>query len=322
MKAIRIDRPGGPDVLQLVDVSSPPLREGHVRVAVAAAGVNFIDTYQRTGHYPTALPWVLGLEGAGVVREVGPGVTTLAVGDRVAWASGPGSYAEEIVLPADRAAPVPSGVDLSTAAAVMLQGMTAHYLSHDTRPLHPGDTCLVLAAAGGTGQLLCQMAKTRGARVLAAVSTDEKAAIAREAGADEVIRYDRVSFAAEARRLTDGRGVHVVYDGVGRATFDQSLDALLPRGMLVLFGGASGPVPPFDPAILNQKGSLYLTRPSLGHYTATTAEYQARAAAVLDAVARGALRVRISHHFPLAQAAEAHRVLEARGSTGKILLEV
>jgi NADPH2:quinone reductase len=320
MKAISIDRHGGPDVLQLIDLGSPPLRAGYVRVAVAAAGVNFIDTYQRTGHYPTPLPWVLGLEGAGVVTEIGPGVASLSVGDRVAWASGPGSYAEEVVLPAERAAPVPAGVELPIAAAAMLQGMTAHYLSHDTRPLHPGDTCLVLAAAGGTGQLLCQMAKQRGARVLAAVSTDEKEAIARQAGADEVIRYDRTPFAAEARRLTGGRGVNVVYDGVGKATFDQSLDALAPRGMLVLFGGASGPVPPFDPAVLNQKGSLYLTRPSLGHYTATTAEYQARAAAVLDAVERGALRVRLSHQFPLAQAAEAHRVLEGRGSTGKVLL--
>jgi NADPH2:quinone reductase len=320
MQAIRFTQHGGPEVLSPVDLPTPALRDGHVRVRVAAAGVNFIDTYHRTGLYAVALPYVPGLEGAGEVVACGAGVTGLAVGDRVAWTSAPGSYAAEVVVPADRAARVPAGVPLDVAAAVMLQGMTAHYLTHDTCPLQPGDTCLVLAAAGGTGQLVVQFAKARGARVIGTVSNDTKEKVAREAGADEIIRYDRGGFAAEARRLTGGRGVRVVYDGVGKATFMESLDALQPRGMLVLFGASSGPVPPFDPAVLNQKGSLYLTRPSLFHYVATAAEYQARAEAVLGAVASGALRVRISHRFPLAEAAEAHRVLEGRGTTGKILL--
>ncbi|MDP2311888.1 MAG: quinone oxidoreductase [Pseudomonadota bacterium] len=320
MRVIQIPAPGGPDVLRLTDVPSPALPDGHVRVAVAAAGVNFIDTYHRTGLYPVPMPFVPGSEGAGLVREVGAGVTGVAVGDRVAWAGVPGSYAEEVLVPVARIAPVPDGVDLPVAAASMLQGMTAHYLTHSTFPLSPAHTCLVLAAAGGTGQLLCQMARQRGARVIGTVSTDEKEALARAAGALEVIRYDRVGFAAEARRLTGGRGVDVVYDGVGRTTFDESLSSLALRGMLVLFGASSGPVPPFDPAILNTKGSLYLTRPSLFHYVATREEYLLRAGDVLGAVARGELRVRISHTFPLAEAAEAHRVLEGRGSTGKILL--
>jgi NADPH2:quinone reductase len=319
MNAIRLDSFGGPDVLRLVSVPSPPLSSGSVRVRVAASGVNFIDTYHRTGHYPGPLPRVIGQEGAGTVIEAGP-ETGFHAGDRVAWAGAAGSYAEEAVVPADRLAPVPEGVPLDVAAAAMLQGMTAHYLTHDTRPLAPGLTCLVLAAAGGTGQLVCQFAHGLGARVLGAVSTDEKAALAREAGADEIIRYDRASIASEARRLTGGSGVDVVYDGVGKATFEQSLDALAKRGMLVLFGAASGPVPPFDPAVLAQKGSLYLTRPSLFDYVATRHAFVARASAVLGAVASGALHVRISHRFPLADAAEAHRVLEGRGSTGKILL--
>lgn len=320
MKAIRIETNGGPEVLALHEAPTPEPGEGQVRVRVTAAGVNFIDTYERTGHYRTGLPYVPGREGAGEVVAVGTGGTGLAVGDRVAWAGVPGSYAEEVIVPADRAARVPAAVPLDVAAAVMLQGMTAHYLTHDTYPLGPGDTCLVLAAAGGTGQLLVQLAKARGAHVIGTVSSQEKECVACEAGADEVIRYDQKSFAAEARRLTGGKGVRVVYDGVGRATFAESLDALGLRGMLVLFGAASGPVPPFDPAVLNQKGSLYLTRPSLAHYTATADEYRARAAAVLDAVAAGTLRVRVSHRFPLAQAAEAHRVIEGRGTTGKILI--
>ncbi len=320
MKVIRFERSGGPEVLAAAEVPAPIAGEGRVRVRLAAAGVNFIDTYHRTGLYPVSLPCVPGQEGAGEVVEVGPGVDGLVVGDRVAWTGQMGSYAEEVVIPAARAVRVPAAVPLDVAAAVMLQGMTAHYLTHDTCPLAPGDTCLVLAAAGGTGQLVVQWAKARGARVLATVSTEEKERVARAAGADEVIRYDRLPFAAEARRLTGGRGVRVVYDGVGRATFDESLDALAPRGMMVLFGASSGPVPPFDPAILAQKGSLFLTRPSLFHYVATDAEYQARATAVLDAVAAGALRPRISHRLPLAEAAEAHRVLEGRGTTGKILL--
>jgi NADPH2:quinone reductase len=320
MRAIEISAVGGPDVLHPADRPRAALPPGHVRVRVAFAGVNFIDTYHRSGHYPVSLPFVPGQEGAGTVAEVAdvPGVS---VGDRVAWAGVPGSYAEEVIVPAGRITPVPASVELDVAAAAMLQGMTAHYLTSSTRPLARGDTCLVLAAAGGTGQLICQMARHRGARVIGAVSSEQKAALARAAGADEVIRYDTTPLAEEARRLTTGRGVDVVYDGVGRATFDQSLAALAVRGMLVLFGAASGPVPPFDPAVLSERGSLYLTRPSLFHYVATREEYLRRAEDVLHSIARGDLHVRISHRFPLSAAAEAHRVLEGRGTTGKILLE-
>lgn len=320
MKAIRIERHGGAEVLGAADLPSPTLRPDAVRVRTAAAGVNFIDTYQRSGHYPVPLPYVPGLEGAGTVLEVGAQVTTLVPGDRVAWTGIPGSYAEEVIVPADRAARVPDGVALDVAAAAMLQGMTAHYLTVDTFPLRAGHTALVLAAAGGTGRLICQLARAAGAHVVGAVSTDEKAAVARAAGAHEIIRYDLAPLAAEARRLTGGRGVDVVYDGVGRATFEASLDSLCVRGTLALFGGASGPVPPFDPAVLNTKGSLYLTRPSLFHYVRTAEEYGARAGAVLGAIAAGTLDIQVSLRFPLAEAANAHRALEGRGTTGKILL--
>lgn len=320
MHAIQITSPGGPESLHLAELPAPPLPPRHVRVQVAAAGVNFVDTYQRSGHYPVPMPFVLGSEGAGLVREVGAEVSGVSVGDAVAWAGVPGSYAEQVILPFDRIAPVPAGVDLRTAAAAMLQGMTAHYLTHSTFLLTSEHTCLVLAAAGGTGQILCQMARARGARVIGTVSTEEKERIARAAGAQDVIRYDRIGFAGAVRGLTGGQGVHVVYDGVGRSTFDESLSSLMVRGTLVLFGGSSGPVPPFDPLLLNKKGSLYLTRPSLQHYVATRDEYLLRAGDVLAAIARGALRIHVSHTFPLAQAAEAHRVLEGRGTTGKILL--
>lgn len=315
MNLVRLAAHGGPDALTPATAPTPEPGPGQVRVRVAAAGVNFIDTYHRTGLYPVPLPFTPGQEGAGTISAVGAGVD-LAVGTRVAWAGAPGSYAEEVVIPAHRAAPVPDGVSDTDAAAAMLQGMTAHYLTHDTFPLAPGHVCLVHAAAGGTGQLVVQLARARGATVIGTVSTDEKEAIARASGCHEVLRY--AGFAA-AVKATQG-GAHVVYDGVGAATFTESLDALRLRGMMVLFGASSGPVAPFDPSILNSKGSLFLTRPSLFHYVATPAEYAARASAVLDAVAAGTLRIRVSHTFPLANAAEAHRVLESRGTTGKILL--
>jgi NADPH2:quinone reductase len=315
MNIIRIATHGGPDVLAVATTSTPEPGPGQVRVRVAAAGVNFIDTYHRTGLYPIPLPFTPGQEGAGTITAVGSGVT-LTVGTRVAWAGAAGSYAEEVVIPAHRAAPVPDGVSDTDAAAAMLQGMTAHYLTHDTFALTPGHVCLVHAAAGGTGQLVAQLARARGATVIGTVSTDEKEAIALASGCHEVLRYD--GFAAAVKRLHGG--AHVVYDGVGAATFNESLDALRLRGTMVLFGAASGPVPPFDPSLLNTKGSLFLTRPSLFHYVATPEEYAARATAVLAAVGAGTLRIRVSHTFPLADAAEAHRVLEGRGTTGKILL--
>lgn len=320
MKTVRVHSPGGPEALSLDDLPDPVPGPGQAVVRVEAAGVNYIDTYQRSGLYPLPLPAALGLEGAGVVEAVGEGVTAVLPGQRVAWARAQGSYAEKVLAPADVLVAVPAAVPTRVAAAVMLQGMTAHYLACSTRPLGPGDTCLVHAAAGGVGLLLCQIARRRGARVLGTVSTDEKAALAREAGCDDPIVYTRVDFAAEARRLTGGRGVEVVYDGVGRDTFARSLDALALRGMLVLFGGASGPVPPFDPQVLNQKGSLYLTRPALHHHVHTRSELVERASDVLGWVADGSLAVRIDRDVPLADAAEAHRALEGRGTAGKVLI--
>lgn len=320
MKAIRLHETGGPEVLRTVTLPDPTPGRGQVVVEVAAAGVNFIDTYHRSGAYPLELPSGLGLEGAGTVAAVGSGVTGLSVGDRVAWADARGSYAQQLVLPSDRAVPVPRGLDLEQAAAVMLQGMTAHYLSHATWPLSPGDTALVYAAAGGVGRLLVQMAEARGARVLACTSTAAKEAEVRALGADEVIRYRDVDIVEEVRRLTDGRGVDVVYDSVGRDTFDASLASLRPRGMMVLFGQASGPVPPVDPQRLNRGGSLFLTRPSLGHYTATAGELRARAEEVLKGVASGALDVRIHARYPLGEVAAAHVDLEAGGTMGKLLI--
>ncbi|MFP5284581.1 MAG: quinone oxidoreductase family protein, partial [Thermoanaerobaculia bacterium] len=320
MKAIRVHTPGGPEVLQLEDVPEPTPRDGEAVVRIEAAGLNYIDTYHRSGLYKVPLPFTPGQEGAGTVEAVGPGVTGIAVGDRVAWTGVLGSYAERVAAPAAKLVKLPDGVSPRLGAAAMLQGMTAHYLACSTYPLKPGDTCLVHAAAGGVGQLLCQIAKIRGARVLGTVSNDEKERLAREAGADEVIRYTETDFAAEVKRLTDGQGVQVVYDGVGCTTFDKSLDSLALRGMMVLFGQSSGPVPAFEPQILNAKGSLFLTRPSLHHYTATHEELIQRASDVLGWIAEGKLRLRIDREVPLAQAETAHRALEGRETKGKVLL--
>jgi NADPH2:quinone reductase len=320
MKAILIETFGGPEVLRLADVPDPQAGKGQIRARVEAAGVNFIDVYHRTGLYPNALPFVPGQEGAGVVEQVGEGVVGLREGDRVGWANVTGAYAERALVPAAAAVRVPPSVDSRTAAAVLLQGMTAHYLCRSTYPLKPGDTCLVHAAAGGVGLLLVQMAKQRGARVIGTVGSEEKARLAREAGADDVVLYDREDFLQAVKRLTGGRGVEVVYDGVGRATAAKSLDCLAPLGMMVFFGNASGPVDPIDPLALSRKGSLFLTRPSLGHYTADRASLERRAGEVFGLVAEGRLRVRIGRTFPLAEAAEAHRALQGRQTTGKVLL--
>jgi NADPH:quinone reductase len=320
MKAIRIEKPGGPEVLELAEVPDPKPREGEAFVRIEAAGVNFIDVYHRTGAYPLSYPLIPGQEGAGTVVELGAGVTEVAPGDRVAFAAGSGAYAELAAVPAAKLVRVPDGVSTKQAAAVILQGMTAHYLATSTYPLGPKDTCLVHAAAGGVGLLLCQIAKLRGARVFGTVSTDEKAQRAREAGADQTMHYTTEDFVAETRRLTGGEGVQVVYDGVGRDTFDKSLDCLAVRGTMVLFGQASGAVLPIDPQILNRKGSLYLTRPSIGHYTRTREELLNRAGDVLGWIAAGKLSVRIFRELPLAEAAEAHRMLESRRTIGKLLL--
>jgi NADPH2:quinone reductase len=295
---------------------------GQALVRIAASGVNFIDIYFRTGLYKADLPVAIGSEAAGTVETVGEGVTEVAPGDRVAYVMARGSYAEYAVVPAVQLVKIPAHVDFHTAAAAMLQGMTAHYLTHSTFPLKAGDTCLVHAAAGGAGGLIVQMAKNLGARVLGTVSTAEKAQIARAAGADEIILYTEREFDVEARRLTGGRGVDVVYDSVGKTTFDQSLNALRPRGTLALFGQSSGSVPPFDPGILNSKGSLFLTRPSLGHYLLTREELLWRARDVLNAVDAGKLRLRIDRTYSLADAASAHRDLESRKTAGKLLLAI
>jgi len=321
MKAIRIRQTGGPEVLQLEDVPDPTPGAGDALVEICASGVNYIDVYFRTGLYPYPIPGVLGLEGAGTVVALGPDVTDLEIGDRVAYTNVPGSYAEKVAAPAERLVRLPDGLSFRDGAAAMLQGMTAHYLATSTYPLAAGETCLVHAAAGGVGLLLCQLAKMRGATVIGTVSTDDKAALAREAGADHTIIYTRQDFVDEVRRITKGNGVHVVYDGVGASTFMKSLDCLRPRGFMVLFGQASGPVPPIDLSILNLKGSLYVTRPSLNAYVATRDELLARANDVLGWVREGKLRLRIQHVFPLARAAEAHRALEGRKTTGKIVLE-
>jgi NADPH2:quinone reductase len=320
MRAIQVHEHGGPEVMRLEEVPDPRPRAGEVRVRVAAAGVNFIDVYFRTGAYPGALPMRIGLEGAGTVDEVGDGVDDLSPGDRVAFAAAAGAYAELVALPAERCVGVPDGVDLETAAASMLQGMTAHYLATDTFPLSDGHTALVHAAAGGVGLLLTQIAKRRGARVIATVSTEEKAALAREAGADDVIRYDLVDFGEEVARLTGGAGLPVVYDSVGRTTFDRSLGCLGPRGYLVLFGQSSGRVEPFDPQRLAQGGSLFLTRPTLAHYTRDREELRARGGQVLEWVRDGELHVRIGEKHALADAATAHERLQGRLTTGKVLL--
>ena len=320
MKAIRIKTLGGPEVLTLEDIPDPKPGPGEAVVKLEAAGLNYIDVYYRTGLYKAQLPITLGVEGGGVVTEVGPNVTEVKVGDRVAYSGVLGSYAQFAAVPAARLVKLPEGLDGKAGAAAMLQGMTAHYLSHATYPLKPGDWCLVHAAAGGVGLLLCQMAKMRGARVIGTVSTEAKAKLAREAGADEVILYTTQDFEAEVKRITGGAGVPVVYDSVGKTTFDKSLNCLAPRGVMVLYGQSSGPVPSLDPAILNQKGSLFLTRPSLVHHTATRQELLQRSGDVLGWIKAGKLKLRIDLTLPLAQAADAHRQLEGRQTTGKVLL--
>jgi NADPH2:quinone reductase len=320
MKAIRVKTLGGPEVLTLEDIPDPKPGPGEAVVKLEAAGLNYIDVYYRTGLYKAQLPITLGVEGGGVVTEVGPNVTEVKVGDRVAYSGVLGAYAQFAAVPAARLVKLPEGLDGKAGAAAMLQGMTAHYLSHTTYPLKPGDWCLVHAAAGGVGLLLCQMAKMRGARVIGTVSTEAKAKLAREAGADEVILYTTQDFEAEVKRITGGAGVPVVYDSVGKTTFDKSLNCLAPRGVMALYGQSSGPVPPLDPAILNQKGSLFLTRPSLVHHTATRAELLQRSGDVLGWVKAGKLKLRIDLTLPLAQAADAHRQLEGRQTTGKVLL--
>jgi NADPH2:quinone reductase len=321
VRAVVVEKTGGPEVLTVKETDPPVPGPGEVLVDVAAAGVNFIDVYNRTGAYPQPLPMVLGSEGAGTVFAVGDGVTDLEPGDRVAWAMvGGAGYTEMAVVPAARAVPVPEGVDLETAAAVMLQGMTAHYLCESTYPAKAGETALVHAAAGGLGLLLVQMLAAKGVRVIGTTSTEEKELLAREAGADEVVRYTEQDLRSEVGRLTDGRGVDVVYDSVGRTTFDAGLDLLRPRGYMVLCGASSGPVPPLDPQVLNQKGSLFLTRPTLGHYIATREELLERGGAVLSAVAEGRLHVRVGGRYALEDVGRAHDDLEGRRTTGKLLV--
>ena len=325
MRAIEALAPGGPDVLRLVEVPDPEPGPGDVLVRVSAAGVNFIDTYRRSGLYTVPFPHVVGSEGSGVVVDVGADVADVAVGDRVAWSSAPGSYAELVVVAARDTLPVPDDVDDATAAALPLQGMTAHYLVASTFPVTPGQDVLVHAGAGGVGLLLTQLAVARGARVLTTVGTPEKEELSRAAGASDVIRYTELAdlttdLPARVRELTGGAGVHTVFDGVGRSTFEASLASLRPRGGLALFGGASGPVPPVDPQRLNSGGSLYLTRPTLAHYTATREELLWRAGELFSAVAAGGLDVRVGAAYPLAEAADAHRALEGRATTGKVLL--
>jgi NADPH2:quinone reductase len=321
MKAIRVHAPGGAEALRVEDVPDPTPKAGEALVRIEAVGVNFIEVYFRTGVYkPAAYPFTPGGEAAGVVESVGPGVTEVAPGDRVTTVNAQGAYAERALVAAARLVRVPDGVTTRQAAAVMLQGMTAHYLATSTRPLGPGDTCLVHAAAGGVGLLLCAIAKKRGARVIGTVSTPEKAALARAAGADEVILYTEQDFVTETKRLTGGKGVAAVFVSVGKTTFEKGLDVLAPRGTMALFGQSSGAAPAIDPQILNAKGSIFLTRPSLFAYVASREELLARAADVLGWVKDGSLPLRIDRELPLADAAAAHRALEGRGTAGKILL--
>jgi len=320
MKAIRIHQTGNPEVMQYKDVSTPEPGQGQVLVKIAASGVNFIDIYHRTGLYDKPLPFTPGLEAAGVVEAVGPGVTEFEVGDHVAYGASPGAYAQYSVVPQTKLVPVPDELDLATAAASLLQGMTAHYLVYSTYPLKAGETVLIHAAAGGVGLLLVQMAKKLGATIIGTVSTKEKAQLAREAGVDHIIRYTETDFAEETRRITDGQGVHVVYDSVGQTTFEQGLDLLRPRGYMVLFGQSSGKVSPIDPNILNPKGSIFLTRPSLFHYVADRTELLWRARDLFNWLASEELWLRVDRQLPLAQAAEGHRLLAGRKTAGKLLL--
>jgi NADPH2:quinone reductase len=320
MKAIQVTQTGGPEVLTVADLPAPTPKPNEALIEIKASGINFIDVYLREGRYPSPLPFIAGQEAAGVVTEVGAEVTSLKPGDCVAYCGVPGSYAEYASVPADRLVKVPAKLDFDTAASAMLQGMTAHYLCRSTYPIKAGETALIHAAAGGVGQLLVQMCKRLGARVIATAGNEEKADLARAAGADECIVYTKDDFESETRRLTDGLGVHVVYDGVGKATFDRDLNVLRPRGYLVLFGGASGAVPPFDLIKLSQKGSLFITRPTLGHYTATREELESRADDVLQMLVNGELKIQIHHRYPLTEAEQAHRDLEGRKTTGKLLL--
>ena len=320
MKAIRVHQSGGPEALAYEEVPDPVLKPGEALVTVEAAGVNFIDTYQRSGAYKIPMPGGLGQEGAGTVAALAPGVTDLKVGDRVAWTGVLGSYAEKIAVPAARLVKLPPGVTAKQGAAIMLQGMTAHYLASTTYPLKPTDTCLVHAGAGGVGLLLTQIAKMRGARVLTTVSNDGKAKLSREAGADHVVLYTKQDFEEAVIEVTGGKKLQVVYDSVGKTTFDKSLNCLAPRGMAVLFGQSSGAVPPFDAQVLSQKGSLFLTRPTLVNYIATREELEQRSADLFGWIAAGRLRLRPEFEFPLKDAAEAHRALEGRKTTGKVLL--
>jgi NADPH2:quinone reductase len=320
MKAIQVQKTGGPEVLTLVDLPVPKPKANEAVVKVAAIGVNFIDVYFREGRYPSPLPFVDGQEAAGTVMEVGSEVKSVQAGDRVAYTGVIGSYAEFAAVPADRLVHVPHKITDEQAAAAMLQGMTAHYLINTTYPLKKGETALIHAAAGGVGLLLVQMAKNIGARVIATVGTEEKAKLAREAGADEIILYTQQDFEAETKRLTENKGVHVVYDGVGKSTFEKGLNVLRSRGYMVLFGGASGAVPPFDPIVLSQKGSLFLTRPSLFHYIATRPELEQRSSDVFNLIIAGKLKLRIGHVYKLEEVQQAHRDLEGRKTTGKILL--
>ena len=320
MKAIRVHDTGGPEVLRYEDAPEPVAGPGELLIAVDATGVNFIEIYFREGLYPSPRPFIPGSEAAGTVLALGPRVTGFAIGDRVVSQNVKGAYAERATVPADKAVRIPDGVKTNVAAAVWLQGLTAHYLSHSTYRLEQGDSCLVHAAAGGVGLLLCQMAKKRGAFVIGTASTPEKRALAHAAGADEVIDYTTQDFAAETRRITGGAGVNVVYDSVGKTTFDKSLDCLKPRGLLALFGQSSGPVPPFDPQILNRKGSLFLTRPTLAAYVATRDELMGRANDIFGWMAQGTLDVRIHGEIPLPKAADAQVALAGRRTTGKVLL--
>jgi NADPH2:quinone reductase len=320
MKAIQVKHPGGPEVLELVELSVPEAKGNEAVIKVAAIGVNFIDVYYREGRYQAVVPFVPGQEAAGEVVAVGPDVTDVRVGDRVAYTMVMGSYAEYAAVAADRVVKIPEGVSYQQAAAVMLQGSTAHYLSHDTYPLKRGETALVHAAAGGVGLLLVQIACDIGARVIGTTSTEEKARLARDAGAQDVILYTQQDFETATRRLTDGRGVDVVYDSVGKTTFEKGLNVLRPRGYMVLFGGSSGAVPPFDPIQLAHKGSLYVTRPTLAHYIASREDLERRTHDLFAMILSGKLKLRIEHTYPLKDAAQAHRDLESRKTTGKLLL--
>ena len=320
MKAVRIHAPGGPEALKYEDTPPPSPKAGEAVVKVDAAGLNYVDVYVRTGAYKGEYPMTLGMEAGGTVSAVGPNVSDVQVGDKVAYTGIPGAYAEYAAVPAARLVKLPGGISTKQGAAAMLQGMTAHYLACSTYPLKKGDACLVHAAAGGVGLLLCQIAKMRGARVIGTVSTDEKAKLAREAGADEVILYTRQDFEAEVKRLTDGKGLQVVYDSVGKTTFDKSLNCLAPRGLLALYGQSSGPIGPFDVALLGAKGSLFLTRPSLNAYIASREELTQRSGELLGWIRDGKLKLRTEFEFPLKDAAEAHRALEGRKTTGKVLL--